>query len=157
MSLADEVKTKEDIKGARGNLDKILTEATHALAQRTRNLALAATDEGKLWHSGYANIFANPEFANLDTCSSLFSFLEEADKIHELFFGRPDYPSPIDVFFGEELAWPELSPIGIVATHFKAGKRQGVLGVVGPIRLSYATIIPTLRYFSNVIEEITGE
>lgn len=153
MSLADEVKAKEEIKGAGGDLDKILTEATHALAERTRSLALAATDEGRLWHAGYANIFANPEFADLGVCSNLFSFLEEADKIHELFFGRPDYPSPIDVFFGEELAWPELSPIGIVTTHFKAAGRRGALGVVGPIRLSYATIIPTLRYFSNMIQE----
>lgn len=155
MSLADEVRAKEEIKEAKGDLDRILTEATHALAERTRNLALAATDEGKLWHAGYANIFANPEFADLSACSGLFSFLEEADKIHELFFGRQEPFSPIDVFFGEELAWPELSPIGIVATHFKAAGRNGALGVVGPIRLSYSTVIPTLRYFSNMIEEMT--
>jgi heat-inducible transcriptional repressor len=156
MSLADEVKTKEEIKDAKGNLDQVLAEATHALAQRTQSLALAATDEGKLWHSGYANIFANPEFANLATCSGLFSFLEEADKIHQLFFGRDEYLSPIDVFFGEELSWPELSPVGIVTTHFKAGGKQGALGVIGPIRLSYPTIIPTLKYFSSLIEEVVG-
>ena len=155
MSLADEVKAKEEIGGAGGDLDKLLAEATHALAQRTRNLTLAATDEGKLWHSGYANIFANPEFADLNICSRLFSFLEETDRIHELFFGHQESLSPIDVFFGEELNWFELSPIGIVATHFKAAGKRGALGVVGPIRLSYATIIPTLRYFSNMIEEIS--
>ena len=154
MSLADEVKAKEEVGAAKGDLDKLLAEATHALAQRTRNLALAATDEGKLWHSGYANVFANPEFADLKTCSSLFSFLEEADRIHELFFGREESLNPFDVFFGEELNWPELSPIGIISTHFTAAGRKGALGVVGPIRLSYGTIIPTLKYFSNMIEEI---
>jgi heat-inducible transcriptional repressor len=157
MSLADEVKAKEEIREAKGDLDLVLAEATHALAERTKSMALAATDEGKLWHSGYANIFTNPEFADLATCSSLFSFLEEADRMHELFFGRSEYLSPIDVLFGEDLGWPRLAPVGIVTTHFKAGGHSGALGVVGPIRLSYPTVIPILRYFSNMIEEVVGK
>lgn len=156
MSLADEVKAKEEIRGGKGDLDKVLAEATHALAQKTRSLALAATEDGKVWYSGYANIFSNPEFADLATCSSLFSFLEEEERIHNLFFIRNNAVSPIDVLFGEDLSWPQLSPVGIVTTHFKAGGKQGALGVVGPVRLSYSTVIPILRYFSNVIEEMVG-
>ena len=156
MSLADEVKAKEEIRGAGKDFDKLLTEITQTLAERTKNLALAATEEGKVWHAGYANIFSNPEFADLDICSGLFSFFEEAKLIHELFFERSDFESPIEVLFGEELGWPELSPVGIITSHFKAGGKQGALGVIGPIRLSYSTIIPTLKYFSNMIEEVVN-
>jgi heat-inducible transcriptional repressor len=154
MSLADEVKTKEEVWDARGNLDKLLEEATHALAERTKNLAIAATDEGKNWQAGYPFIFHYPEFANLQTCADLFSFLEEAERLQELFFIKSQIESPIDVLFGEDIGWPELSPIGVVATHFQVGERKGALGVIGPVRLSYQTIIPTLRYFRKLIEEV---
>ena len=155
MSLADEVKVKEEVWDVRADLDNLMQEATHALAERTKSLAVAATDEGKVWHAGYANLFNNPEFADLGLCSNLFSFLEEANCIHELFFERPLSGSPIDIFFGEELGWPELTPIGVVSTHFSAKGKNGVLSVIGPVRLSYPTIIPALRYFRSLIEEVT--
>ena len=157
MSLAEEVKAKEDVWDVRDDFDQLLTEATHALAERTKNIAVAATDEGRLWHSGYSNIFTNPEFFDIKTCSSLFSFIEEAERMHELFFERPLSGSPIDVFFGEELGWPDLLPVGVVATHFSAKGRKGVLGIIGPVRLSYPTVIPILRYFRNLIEEVASQ
>lgn len=73
----------------------------------------------------------------------------------ELFFKRLIGESPIEVAFGEELGWPELSPIGVVATHFNIRGKNGALGVIGPARLSYSTIIPVLRYFGNLIEEVS--
>ena len=154
MSLADEVKTKEEVWDSRNNLDNLLDEATHALADRTKNLAVAAIDEGKMWQAGYANIFRNPEFANMTACADLFSFLEEINSMRELFFERAMSGSPIDVLFGEELGLPQLLPVGIVATHFDVRGKKGVLGVIGPVRLSYPTIIPILRYFRNLIQEI---
>ena len=155
MSVADEVKAKEEVWDSRADLSDLLQEATHALAERTKSLAFAATDEGKVWHSGYANVFNNPEFSDLGACASLFGFLEEAERIHELFFERPLSGSPIDVFFGEELGWPNLNPVGVVSTHFTAKGKNGVLSVIGPVRLSYQTVIPTLRYFKNLIEEVS--
>jgi len=156
MSLADEVKTKEEVWDARGDLDRLLDEATHALAERTKSLAVAATDEGKVWHAGYSNVFANPEFADVGACASVFSFIEQAERMHQLFFEKAISGSPIDVLFGEELGWPELSPIGVVATHFNIRGKNGAIGVIGPVRLSYPTIIPVVRYFRNLLEEITG-
>ena len=153
MSLSDEVKAKEEVWDSRGNLHELLDEATHALAERTKSLAVAVIDEGKMWHAGYANIFFYPEFSNINTCMNLFSFLEEAKRMQELFFGR-SYTSPVEVLFGEELGWPELSPVGVVATQFRVGDKSGALGVVGPIRLQYPTVIPVLRYFRDLIEQI---
>lgn len=45
MSLADEVKAKEEIRDSKDNLDRLLDEATRGLAERTRSVALAATDD----------------------------------------------------------------------------------------------------------------
>jgi len=158
MSLADEVKAKEEVWDVRGNIDRLLDEATHALAERTENLAVGVVeDEDKIWHAGYANVFANPEFSDLNVCSSLFSLLEEEKRIMDLFFGREEGPvSAIEVLFGEELGWPGLKPIGVVATHFNIQGKHGALGVIGPARLSYPRVIPILRYFGNLMQEIAN-
>jgi len=158
MSLADEVKTREEVWDSRNDLDNLLCEATHALAQRTNLLAIATlSNANRVWHSGYANVFLNPEFADLETTANLFSFLEEVTRIQELFFERMTGTSPVEVLFGEEMGWPEIAPTSIVATRFKVKGKDGALGVIGPARLSYATIIPVMRYFKNLIEEVAGQ
>jgi len=154
MSLTEEVKTKEEVWDSRKDLDSLLEESTRILAEKTKNLAVAATDEGKVWRAGFSNVFLNPEFSDVHACASLFSIVEEVDKMTELFFEKAISGSPIDVLFGEELDWPELTPVGIVATHFSVQGKNGALGIIGPVRLSYPTVIPVLKYFRNLIQEV---
>ncbi|MBI3443166.1 hypothetical protein HY008_00685 [Candidatus Woesebacteria bacterium] len=154
MSLVDEVKAKEEVWDARSNFDELMEEATHALAEKTNSIAISATDEGDTWSSGYSHIFQNPEFAvNFRACQQVFALLEEYRRIHELFFERLT-GSPIEVLFGEELGWDYFEPVGVVATRFSAANRRGAIGVIGPFRLNYPTIIPTVRYFGNLISEL---
>src|SRR3989304_3269068 len=156
MSLAEEVKAKEDVGKGKGDIDKIMEEATHALAKQTGNLAVAAVDTyDKIWHAGYANIFQNPEFADMLVCESLFSMIDEVGRINDLMFHRMDPGSILDVMFGEELSWPNLGPVSIVSTHFNIYGKKGALGVVGPTRLSYPRVVPVLKYFGSLIEEET--
>ena len=155
MSLADEVKVKENVMEGKNDVDRILEEATHSLAQTTKSLAIGAVDdEDKLWHSGFANIFNNPEFEDFRATASLFSFLDEAQRMHELFFQRMTGTSPVEVIFGEELGWPGFNPIGVVGTRFELLGRNCALGVIGPVRLPYPRVIPVMRYFRDVFEAL---
>lgn len=158
MSLTEEVKAKEEVWDARKDLHTLLAEATHSLAQRTRSLAVAAVDdEGRVWHSGYANIFLSPEFSDPEVTAGLFSFLEEEQQLHELFFEKMTGGSPVEVIFGEELEWPGLKPIGIAAARFSIKGKKGAIAIIGPARLPYATVIPVLRYFGELVQEVAGK
>lgn len=159
MSLVDEVKAKEEVWDSRDDIDELMDEATHALAARTRSLAVAALKDKKnrFWQAGQSYIFQNPEFSDVRTCASLFSIFDEFDKLERLFFGMSQGPTPLEVLFGEELGWPELMPTGIIATHFNIKGKPGALGVIGPARSDYGTVIPILRYFGNMIEEVANK
>lgn len=159
MSVVDEVKAKEEVWDSRDDIDELMDEATHALASRTRSLAVAALKDKKdrFWQAGQSYIFENPEFAEMAVCRDLFSIFEEFDKLDRLFFGMAGATSPLEVLFGEELGWPELSTAGIIATHFNIKGKPGALGVIGPARISYPTVIPILRYFGNLIEEVANK
>jgi heat-inducible transcriptional repressor len=157
MSLVDEVKAKEEVWDSRDDIDELMDEATHALATRTKSLAVAALKDKKnrFWQAGQSYIFNNPEFAEMAACQNLFSIFDEFDKLDRLFFGFPSV-SPLEVLFGEELGMPELMPTGIIATHFTIKGKPGAIGVIGPARANYATAIPILRYFGNLIEEVAN-
>jgi heat-inducible transcriptional repressor len=154
MSIAEEVKAKEQLSRGRDDIDKVLGGAAHELAQITKTLCVAALDDqDRIWHSGYANVFMSPEFANIETTASIFTLLEEFRRLHELFFERMTGASSVEVIFGEELGWPELYPIGVVGTQFDIMGRHGAIGVIGPARLPYSRVIPVVRYFKDIIEQ----
>ena len=156
MSLTDEVKAKEEVWDVRKDINSLLREAAHALAAQTDSLAIAALDAGRVWHSGYAHVFTNPEFADMDVCLNLFNFLEEVNQINEVFFRKNEGNAPVQVIFGEDLGVSGLSSISIVATTFPLGSVTAALGVIGPTRAKYHTVIPTLKYFGNLIQEVAS-
>ena len=155
LDVAEEVKVKEEVMGAKDDLDEVLEEATHELASVTNSLAIAAMgDNDKVWSAGYSNVFDNPEFTNLEASTALFSFLEEVKMMHELFFERMTGTSPVEVIFGEELGWPGFNPVCVVGTRFDLMGRHGALGVIGPARLPYPRVIPVVRYFRDLLQGI---
>ena len=56
---------------------------------------------------------------------------------------------------GEELGPQLQGPYGFVFAKFNTPMQMtGEIGVLGPTRLNYTSIIPTVRYFGGLIEEI---
>lgn len=155
MSLTEEVKAKEEVWDERGNLDRFLNEMTHSLADRTGGMAVTVTEDGSVWQAGHANVFSYPEFGDLAACASLFGFFDEDERLVDLFFNRFPMETPFDVLFTEEMGFRNM-PVGIVAAHFRVKNKNGALGVVGPVRQSYASLVPTIRYYRSMLEEVMG-
>lgn len=153
MSLTDEVRAKENIRVAQTNVDRLMNEVTHMLAENTGALAVASTEEGSIWSHGFSHVFESPEFFDHHVCQSVFSMIEEVNGLHELFFHKLTGLTPIEVLFGEELGYAFFEPVGIVASRFQANGREYALGVIGPFRLNYARVIPTVRYYGELMQQ----
>src|SRR3990170_7587768 len=62
LSVAEEVSMKEKVWDIREKEREFLKEVTRTLAERTKALAIATTNEGDFFCAGYANILDMPEF-----------------------------------------------------------------------------------------------
>jgi len=156
LSVADEVATKEQVWDVRHDFDKLLHHAALALAQRTKALSIVATDSGDVYYAGVANILDMPEFFDIDVTRTVLSLLDQQTRLRQLFFDRVYGEDPVHIVFGADLGWPYFEPVGMAFTYFRIpSDRRGTLAVVGPSRLNYPYVIPTLRYFSNLITDLT--
>ena len=154
LSIAEEVAAKEKIWDSRFDFDCLMHEAIKVLAQQSKALALAEVEEGGIYHAGYANILELPEFYDIDVTRTILSMLDGAEEVRKL-FSRCFGEGPIHLLLGDELGYDFLEPCGMVFTNFDAGpRRRGYLGVIGPNRFDYPRIIPLVRYFGNLIEEL---
>ena len=128
LSVADEVSTKERVWDARFDFDRMMRQATLALAERTKNLALVATNEGDIYYAGIANILDMPEFYDIDVTKTVLSLLDEQRRLQQLFFDRTYGEAPVHVVFGADLGWAFFEPVGMAFTFFNAGNNRREIG-----------------------------
>lgn len=156
LSVTEEVNVKEKVWDLREQEERFLKELTKNLAEKTKALAITATDEGDFFVCGFANLLDMPEFYDIDITKNLFSVIDEFDYFSRIFSNTQD--QDIRVLVGEELG-PRLNgPYGFVYRKFSSpnGKINGDIGVLGPNRLNYTSVVPTVRYFGDLIEEIAN-
>ena len=83
--------------------------------------------------------------------------MDQQNKLQPLFFRRTYGQEIVHVIFGADLGWPYFEPVATAFTHFSAGRnRQGSIGVIGPCRLNFPYVYPTLKYFATMLTDITA-
>ncbi len=155
LSVRDEVTMKEKLWDDRYEPQKLIREAARALADQTRVLGWVMTDNEDLCYSGMANILDMPEFFDIDVTKTVLSLLDHAESLSNL-FNKAQGEDPIHILLGSELDYEFLEPCSFVFTSFSAGKnKSGTIGVIGPARLNYPSVIPTIRYLGDLLSEVT--
>lgn len=154
LTVAEEVQTKEKMWDLRNDEDKFLREITRNLAQKTKALGVCTTDQGDLYYSGYSNILEMPEFYDIDITRN---FLNILDDYHFLDSVLRHMENDFGIFLGDELEEEILRPYCFIFSKFNTKhNNKGSIGIIGPTRLRYEVVKPTVRYFGSLIDEIAG-
>lgn len=100
--------------------------------------------------SGERNLIARSDIRTSD----IINFLEQKNEISKLL---DDSFSDLRVLFGEDGSFV-IGNSGMIVSPFKKGGRTaGSLGLIGPVRLDYAKIIPYIEYLTGKITEMLSE
>lgn len=154
LTVTEEMAVKEKIWDYRQEIDKLLREATKALAEKTKTLALTATKGGDLYYAGTANILDMPEFYDFELTHTLLATLDRFDFWWDLLERQKD---PIDVILGEEIIVKGLlNQCGFVYQKFETPHVTGAIGIVGPSRINYQSVIPVVRYMGDLIRQLAS-
>src|SRR5437762_2087086 len=154
ISVAETVAVKEKLWDFREKEQQCLRMLTKSLAEKTRALAVVTTHEGDLYAAGYANILDMPEFYDIDITKNLLTALDEYDAFESMFKNLAE-DEDVHILFGEELGTRLNGPYGFVFTRYHTPMNLlGEIGVLGPTRMNYTAVIPVVRYFGDLIEEV---
>lgn len=150
LSVADEVSVKERIWENKDDLHKLLQGAAKVLADRTKAVGIAVTDDHEVFHAGYAHLLSMPEFMNIDVTRTLLSLLEETSQLEHI-FNHVWGDEEIHLLFGDDLGNQYLEPVSIVYTDFTCANSKCALGVIGSSRLDYSYVIPMLEHMHTML------
>jgi heat-inducible transcriptional repressor len=158
LSTAEEVSYKNDIWDFRNEMHHFLQQATKTLAKKTNLLALTTTNLGDIYYFGIPNILSQKEFWDVDLSKDFFSLFDEEPFCQNILNQFKKIEEELLFVLGdEEFEDPKLETSASVFGEFTGNKITGAIGVMGPKRMDYAMVIPNVKYFAHLIEEILKE
>jgi heat-inducible transcriptional repressor len=153
---------------ARLELETALTQSRAELDQLTQKVISAGiaswsgnggdNDDRQLIVRGHANLLEDLHaLEDLERVRLLFDDLETKRGVIDL-LGRAERADGVRIFIGSENKLFSLSGSSTIIAPYSdaAGHIVGVLGVIGPTRLNYARVIPTVDYAARIVSQMLG-
>jgi len=151
---------------ARLELETALGEARAELDQLTQKVISAGiaswsggeSEDRQLIVRGHANLLEDLHaLEDLERVRLLFEDLETKRGVIDL-LGRAETAEGVRIFIGSENKLFSLSGSSTIISPYRdaAGHIVGVLGVIGPTRLNYARVIPTVDYAARIVTRLLG-
>lgn len=131
---------------AMGTYMMTLSPLLHAVYDLSRDLM-----NKEVLVSGESNLLSYKDFKQ----NEIVTFLQHKDEVARL---MDESFSGIQVMFGREQGEFVIGNSSMIVSKFQKGdKTAGSLGIIGPMRLDYAKIIPYIEYFTQKISDIMSD
>jgi heat-inducible transcriptional repressor len=151
---------------ARLELETALAEGRAEVDQLTQRVIAAGLaswsggehDERRLIVRGHANLLEDLHaLEDLERVRLLLDDLEAKRGVVDL-LGRAESGEGVRIFIGSENKLFSLSGSSTIIAPYRdaGGHIVGVLGVIGPTRLNYARVIPTVDYAARIVSRMLG-
>ena len=98
---------------------------------------------------------AQPEFNSGEQLKGLIELTEQRDLLARV-LGNREHKGGLQITIGGENAAEALSDFTLVTAEYRVGQLKGVIGVIGPTRMSYEKVIAIVDYTSRLVNSVLG-
>jgi heat-inducible transcriptional repressor len=114
----------------------------------------------EVFHDGWTNMLAKPEFAESGNALRALRVLEERPLLEDLLSQTVMNieVGVVQVLIGGEGNWEELSDCSLVLSRYgKQDLATGILGVLGPMRMAYRNTISTVHFVAGLLSDMVTD
>ena len=154
IPVLQEVAIRQKLYANRYEFEKLLQKAVISLSELTKELSIAVTYDGFMVHAGAVHILDKKEFWEIEVTKTALGLLDDFEMLEQILKRSPEGVAEVEFLIGDDLGMPSLTNCSLVFTRFKSPKTSGYLAVLGPSRMKYQNVIPSLKYIKNLVEEI---
>ena len=134
--------------------EKVLFDRLMFRALKISQEALDGLEEGDVYIDGKINIIQSPEFSDWEKMRLLLEAFEEKGKLVKLLDKALNTPG-LQILIGEENELKAMKSCSVItAPYAKEDAILGTVGVIGPTRMDYCTIIPLVDYTARRLSEM---
>lgn len=154
LPVLKEVGIKQRLWQERVEADKLLRQAALSLAENSEYFAIITAGPGRLFSAGAVNLLEHPEFFDIDVAKACLRLADNEEDLVTL-LSRAKEDKEVRTLIGQETNLEKLKDCALVYSSYTSPKYSGSVVVLGPARLNYSKVLPLVRYFKNLLSEIS--
>ena len=132
---------EEELNNINDNIVPLIVELNNLLV-----------NNADVYVDGTSNMLALPELRKSETLKKFLNVLETKDAIKELI--KNGYDGNVNVYIGQETSFDDLKDFTIITyKQILNDKEIGTIGIIGPKRMDYKKVIPTIKYIGDILQE----
>lgn len=132
--------------------DTLEAEVSNRIVELMQSHETQGTRE--IYRNGVVQILRQPEFVEIERARQVLQVLEQ-DNILQAILSEAQLANGIQVIIGSESKWAELRDCSLVLSGYGLpGEANGVLGVLGPMRMPYGRAISVVRYVASLMNDL---
>ncbi len=145
-----ERKVLEQATGIKESYEQLVKNVSRALADLSQSAVIVGFERENVYYTGISNLFHQPEFDDLDLVYHISNMVDHLDSVMATLFDR--VTDDVQAYIGREN--PFGQECGSLVTRYWIGNEQsGMFGILGPIRMDYASNRSLLRYAKELLKE----
>ena len=110
-------------------------------------------NEGQYFTKGAVNLLSYPELSR--AAYDLLGFIERRQEMLDI---MSHSASPVQVMIGRETLASPLAESSVLIARYNIGQNAaGAIGVIGPVRMDYAELLPHVEYFARTLGKLLSE
>lgn len=116
-------------------------------------------NEYEIYQDGISYILKKPEFKDINKLRSILDVLENKEIMAEILKTHFITSSKdVKISIGKENRFKNIQECSLVTSNYRIGDRTvGILGLLGPTRMTYSKLVPLIDYMSNLLSEVLTE
>ncbi len=132
-------------------VEHTLKALAHQLVDASGETAIVAFDPGWSYYTGVSNLFAKPDFGEMALLRSVSMWIDQFDAVLAALYDRIDNERVVYIGsqnpFGNQMAT-------ILVKYQLGNKQEGIVGLVGPLRMNYARNIALVEEARELMEQM---
>jgi heat-inducible transcriptional repressor len=141
----------EEMKKEKSQYDKLLSRALKISEQAVT----AVSDE--IFVEGQARILDQPEFSDARRMKEIYQAFEQKGRLLQL-LGSCMTAEGVHIFIGSESPVSQSAGVSMITSRFVTSSNTvGVLGIIGPTRMGYSSVIPIVDYTARLVSRLLNE
>lgn len=140
-----------EMRSQKALFDQLFSQALEMAGKAIQN----SLEDSEVYIDGQANLFDNPEFADVALMRRILHTFEDKSRIIRLLDMTMKASSGVQIILGTESELNELQEMSLISSPYgRPDRPMGVLGVIGPLRMDYSRIIPVVEFTAKFLSQV---
>ncbi len=114
-------------------------------------------EQDEVYIAGQSRIFEQPEFNDVSKMREIFQAFEEKGRLIKLLSSCMQAQG-VQIFIGSETPLKEIAGMSLITSTYMSGANTiGLMGVIGPTRMGYSSVIPIVDYTAQLVSRLLTE